>query len=72
MKMFFSKKIKNAPIVMITKSSDVKEYSCIEEAIKELEADPDTPKEKIEKLRKGVDAIKNKGTIKIQNGEIIN
>jgi hypothetical protein len=71
LKNIFLKTQTETPVVLITKKSDIKEFSCIEEAIKDLETDPDIPKEKIEKLRKSIEILKNKGKIRIQNGEII-
>ncbi len=71
---FFKKKPKtSAPLIVIRKDSEdtIKEYNSIEEAIKDLEKDPNISVEKIEKLRDSLKNLKNKTTIKISNGEII-
>jgi hypothetical protein len=71
---FFKKhfqKQQKAPVVLISKETDIKEFSSVEEAMIDIENDSNIPKEKIEKLRSSVEALKNKGIIKIQNGEII-
>ena len=60
-----------APIVIINKDSEVIEYDSIEKAISELEKDPDIPSYKIEKIRASFDEMKNRGKIKIKNGEIV-
>jgi len=62
---------KNAPIVIISKDTDIMEYNSIEAAITELEKDLNVPKEKMEKIRASFEDLKNKGKIKIKNGEII-
>ena len=72
---FFSKdQSKAAPLLIIKKDEDennVKEFNSIEEAIADLEADPNVPANKIEKLRLSLKNLKNKTSIKIRNGEII-
>lgn len=72
---FFNKKHPApAPILIIKKdmdNSDIKEYKTIEAAIVDLENDKNIPKEKIEKLRKSIDSLKKRTSIKIKNGEII-
>lgn len=71
---FFKKKPKTSvPLIVIRKDSEdtVKEYNSIEDAIKDLENDPNISVEKIEKLRDSLKNLKNKTTIKISNGEII-
>ena len=72
---FFTKKhSKSAPLLIIKKDADdsnVKEYKSIEEAIADLENDPNVPAEKIEKLKSSLKNLKYKSSIKIKNGEII-
>lgn len=60
-----------APFVIINKDQEIIEYDSIEDAISELEKDPEIPSYKIEKIRTSFDEMKNKGKIKIKNGEII-
>lgn len=63
-----------APLLIIKKNAEdanVKEYTSIEEAITDLENDPNVPKEKIEKLKSSLKLLKNKTSITIRNGEII-
>lgn len=60
-----------APFVIINKDQEIIEYDSIGEAIAELEKDPDIPSYKIEKIRASFEEFKNKGKIKIKNGEII-
>ena len=72
-KIFFRKPA-FSPLVIIKKSSDVssiKEYDSIEEAITDLESDPNVSAAKIEKLRTSLKNLKNRTSIKIKNGEII-
>lgn len=64
----------NVPLLIIKKKTDetdTKEYNSIEEAIADLENDPNVPTEKIEKLKSSLQNLKNKTSIKIRNGEII-
>lgn len=70
----------SAPLVIIKKDSnnfhfqnnaDIKEYMSIDEAIADLESDPNVSKEKIEKLKLSLRNLKNKSLIRIKNGEII-
>lgn len=64
----------STPLIIIKKDRDdsnVKEYNSIEEAIADLEIDPNVSAGKIEKLRSSLKKLKNKTTIKIRNGEII-
>ncbi len=71
---FFKKKPKaSAPLIVIKKDAEdtIKEYNSIEEAIKDLEKDPNISTKKIGKLRDSLKNLKNKNTIKISNGEII-
>ena len=75
-----SKNYKPTPLIIIKKESsssnskydaDVKEYSSIDEAIADLENDPNVPKEKIEKLKSSLKLLKNKTSIRIRDGELI-
>ncbi len=71
---FIKKRSAHAPILIIKKDSgdgNVKEYKSIEEAITDLENDPNVPHDKIEKLKSSLKNLKNKTSIKIRNGEII-
>ncbi len=72
---FFRKKPTDlSPLLIIKKNADdglIKEYRSIEEAIAELENDPNISVEKIEKLRVSVKNLKDKRIIKIKNGEIV-
>jgi hypothetical protein len=64
----------SVPLLIIKKGADdinVKEYKSIEEAITDLENDPNVPAEKIEKLRSSLKNLKYKTSIKIKNGEIL-
>lgn len=71
----FTKKLANSsPLLIIKKATDadrVKEYKTIEEAIADLENDPNVSSEKIERLRLSLKNLKNRTSIKIVNGEII-
>jgi len=74
MSLFKKKPSQAAPLLIIKKDTDdanVKEYESIEEAIADLENDPNVPLDKIEKLRLTLKNLKNKTSIKIRNGEII-
>jgi len=65
---------KGVPLIIIQKDSDgfeTKEYDSIEKAIIDLENDNIIPKEKLEQLRKSMDNLKHKNSIRIKNGEII-
>lgn len=72
---FFTKKHSvSVPLLIIKKGADdinVKEYKSIDEAIADLENDPNVSLYKIEKLRSTLKNLKNKTSIKIRNGEII-
>jgi 2,3-bisphosphoglycerate-independent phosphoglycerate mutase len=62
------------PLLIIKKNADdanVKEYTSIEEAIVDLENDPNVSSVKIEKLRSSFKNLKNKSTIRIKDGELI-
>jgi len=74
MSLFTKKRSKSAPLLIIKQDIDdanVKEYESIEEAIADLENDPNVPSDKIKKLRSSLKNLKNKTSIKIRNGEII-
>ncbi len=74
MYLFTRKTAKSAPLLIIKKDTDdcdIKEYQSIEEAIADLENDPNVPIDKIEKLRSSLKNLKNKTSITIRNGEII-
>jgi septal ring factor EnvC (AmiA/AmiB activator) len=74
MNIFTKKHSKSAPLLIIKKETDdsnVKEYESIDEAIADLENDPNVPSDKIEKLKSSLKKLKNKTSIKIRNGEII-
>ena len=63
-----------APLLIIKKEAsdtNTKEYNSIEEAIADLESDPNVSKEKIEKLKSSLKSLKNRTSITIRNGEII-
>ncbi len=75
MSLFTKKKPVAAPLLIIKKDAadaNVKEYKSIEEAIVDLENELNVSKDKIEKLRASLTKLKNKTTIIIRNGEIIN
>ena len=62
------------PLLIIKKNADdanVREFKSIEEAIVDLENDPNVSSDKIEKLRSSLKNLKNKSSIKIRNGEIV-
>lgn len=72
--LFTKKQSVSTPLLIIKKTADdanVKEYNSIEEAINDLENDPNVSAEKIEKLKSSVRMLKDKTSIKIRNGEII-
>ena len=74
MSLFKKKPSQSAPLLIIKQDTDdanVKEYESIEEAIADLENDPNVPSDKIKKLRSSLKNLKNKTSIKIRNGEII-
>ena len=74
MSLFRKKPSMAAPLLIIKQDTDdanVKEYESIEEAIADLENDPNVPSDKIEKLRLTLNRLKNKALIKIRNGEIV-
>lgn len=64
----------SAPLLIIQKDSsgfETKEYDSIEKAIADLENDSCVSKEKLEELRKSLDNLKNRSSIRIKNGEVI-
>ncbi|MBZ0201082.1 MAG: hypothetical protein K8H86_14515 [Ignavibacteriaceae bacterium] len=72
--LFKKMKPKPAPLLIIKKDVDdvnIKEYKSIEEAIADLENDPNVSAIKIEKLRVSLKNLKNKTSVKITNGEIV-
>lgn len=74
MRLSFQKNRDAAPLLIIKKEAsdtNIKEYKSIEEAITDLESDPNVSKEKIEKLKSSLKSLKNKTSITIRNGEII-
>ena len=74
MYLFSKKPTLSAPLLIIKKDADdtnIKEYNSIEEAIADLENDPNVPSDKIENLKSSLNRLKNKTSIKIRNGEII-
>jgi len=74
MSLFSKKHPDAAPLLIIKKEAsdtNTKEYNSIEEAIADLESDPNVSKEKIEKLKSSLKSLKNKTSITIRNGEII-
>jgi hypothetical protein len=74
MKLFSKKETPTVPLLIIKKVSgddNVKEFTSIEEAIADLEKDPNVSLEKIERLKSSFKKLKNLASIKIRNGEII-
>jgi len=74
MYLFTGKPAKAAPLLIIKKetdNSDIKEYQSMEEAIADLENDPNVPSDKIVKLKSSLKNLKNKTSITIRNGGII-
>ena len=72
--LFAKKTPKSAPLLIIRKDTDdadIRKYQSIEEAIADLENDPNVPADKIEKLKSSLKQLKNKTSITIRNGEII-
>ncbi|MCL4549720.1 MAG: hypothetical protein M1495_14255 [Bacteroidetes bacterium] len=72
---FFKKNnSKTIPLLVIKKETDetdTKEYNSIEEAIADLENDPNVPPEKIKKLKSSLKNLKSRTSITIRNGEIV-
>ena len=74
MDLFRRRKNRIAPLLIIRKDAGealVKEYKSLEDAIADLETDPNVSLEKIEKLKISLKQFKNKTSITIRNGEII-
>ncbi len=72
--LFSKKQPSPLPLLIIKKNAgdeNVKEYTSVDEAIADLESDPNVPAHKIEKLRMSLKEVKNKSTIRIRNGEIV-
>ena len=72
--LFTRKHTGTVPLLIIKKGTndgDVIEYRSIEEAIADLERDPNVPSEKIDNLRSSLKRLKNNSSIKIRNGELI-
>jgi len=73
-RLFVKKHAKSAPLLIIKKdagNANIKEFHSIEEAIADLEKDPNVPSDKIEKLKSSLKKLKNKTSITIRNGEIV-
>jgi len=71
---FLGKRHGTSPLFIIRKSGDhdpVHEYNSMEEAITALEDDSNVSPGKIEKLRESLTNLKNTGSIKIRNGELL-
>ena len=72
MRFLIKKRSGSQPLLIIKKNVDnVKEYKSIEDAIEDLENDPNVPSDKIETLKSSLKNLKNKTSIRIKNGEII-
>lgn len=74
MKVFTKQNSKSSPLLIIRQDvnqNKVHEYDSIEEAIADLENDPNVPAEKVARLRLSLKNFKNKTSIKIKNGEIV-
>lgn len=71
---FRKRKVESSPLVIIKKVADefnIKEYNSIEEAIRDLENDPNISREKINKLKESLKNLKDKSLIKIRDGELL-
>ncbi len=74
MDLLTKKHSKDSPLIIIKKNTideNIKEYQSIEDAIADLENDPNVSVEKIEKLRSSLNMLKNKTSIRIKDGELI-
>ena len=74
MKIFTKQLSKAAPLLIIkkdTNQSNIHEYNSVEDAIADLENDPNVSSEKVARLRLSLKNLKNKTSIKIKNGEIV-
>jgi hypothetical protein len=72
--LFLPEHAKSSPLLIIKQDStdaNVKEYKSIEEAVADLENDPNVPSDKIETLKSSLKKLKNKTSITIRNGEIL-
>ena len=72
--LFKNKYVGSTPLLIIkkgTSDANESEYQSIEDAISDLENDPNVPADKIEKLKSSFLNLKNKTSITIRNGEII-
>ena len=72
--LFKKKKSNSVPLLIIKRFTDdgnMMEYNSIDEAISDLEKDPNISAYKIEKLKVTLKNLKDKDTIKIIKGEII-
>lgn len=72
--LFTPKSSETIPLLIIKKESNgpnIKEYKSIEDAIADLENDPNVSPEKVARLRLSLKNLKNKTSIKIKNGEIV-
>ncbi len=75
MELFSRKDSGTVPLLIIRKGTDeenVKEYKSIEDAIADLENDPNVPSDKVKKLKSSFKKLKNKNSIKIKDGELFN
>lgn len=73
-RLFSKGKVDPLPLLIIRKNAadaNVKEYKSIEEAIEDLEKDPNVSKYKIEKLKSSLKDLQNKSSIRISNGELV-
>ena len=70
LKKLFNAEVTIAPVVTVN-DEEVKTYNTVEEAITDLENDPNLPKEKLEKLKCTLNELKLTGKVKIKNGEIL-
>ena len=62
------------PLLIIRKEADEgyeKGYASVEDALADLEKDPNVPLDKLEKLKSSLKQLKNITTITIRNGEIL-
>ncbi|MBI2417728.1 MAG: hypothetical protein HYV28_07460 [Ignavibacteriales bacterium] len=69
-----TEQVVNAPLLVIKRVSNdwgTTEFHSIEEAIVELENDPNVPFDKIEKLKISLEKLKNRSSITIRNGDIV-
>lgn len=74
MGLFKRKLSPSIPLFIIKKDADdagVKEYTSMEEAISDLERDPNVSQDKIATIRASLKSLKNKNTIRIKNGQIL-